>query len=71
MISYQSIEKLREKAVQSKAEQIYEESGGSYGTPPGIPLMEYDEMCKLKGLNELSAVARYSKSRQHENSDWL
>ncbi len=65
MVSFQPTDDEREKIVQAKAEQIYEESGGKYGTPPGVPLMGYDEMCKLRGINDVSSATRYSKGRQH------
>ena len=64
MKSYLLIDdQLREELLQLKAEQIYEESGGRYGTSPGNPLMGYDEMCIDKGINDVSSATRHSKSR--------
>ena len=44
--------------LQSKAEEIYVESGGRWGTPPGIPLVTYNDMCKSRGL-----IDTYSSNR--------
>ena len=51
--------------LQSKAEEIWVESGGRWGTPPGTPLMTYDEMCKAKGNREVSAVTRDRRERMN------
>jgi len=48
----------RERKVQQKAERIYEESGRRYGTPPGIPLISYDQMCSEKGIRDVSVATR-------------
>lgn len=55
----------REPIVQKKAEQIYLESGGRYGTPPGIPLKGYDQMCVDKGNKDVSAATRHAKESPH------
>lgn len=55
----------REKIVQEKAEQIYLESGSEYGTPPGIPLKGYDQMCRAKGNRDVSSVTRHAKELPH------
>ena len=60
-----STEVSREKIVQEKAEQIYLESGGRYGTPPGIPLEGYDQMCKDRGIKDVSAATRHAKELPH------
>ena len=47
------------RVLQKRAEQIWATSGGKWGTPPGVPLITYDEMCKTKGILEVSPSTKW------------
>ena len=49
--------------LQIKAEEVWLASGGRWGTPPGVPLESYDDMCKSKGLKDVSPVTKGIKLR--------
>jgi len=49
------------EVLQAKAEEIWEESEGRWGTPPGKPLEGYTAMCKRRGLRERSMSGRAKK----------
>ena len=47
--------------LQAKAEEIWRESGGQWGTPPGEPLEGYTAMCKRRGFRDISLAGRAKK----------
>ena len=50
--------------LQAKAEEIWRESDGIWGTPPGVPLESYDEMCKRRGKDDVSMATRHRMRRE-------
>jgi len=48
--------------LQAKAEEVWKESGGQWGTSPGVPLEDYDEMCRRRGVKDVSEVTRHRGS---------
>ena len=57
------------EVVQARAEKIYGETEGRWGTPPGTPLRGYDEMCSSKGLREVSAHTRRQREGRYGPQD--